>query len=478
VDNLQQSILKSGDKKNESWVGNPPLQVGRRHDETLQDVSVDELRVYDRRLTAFEVAALAGTEDPIGDVLRRLDAERTDSERAALADYYTVRVAPRFAALFKALTAVRGKENNILTSLPEVMAMRELPKPRPTFVLARGAYDAPTERVTPGTPRAVGDFPANLPQNRLGLARWLLNPRHPLTSRVIVNRYWATFFGRGLVVTLADFGNQGRLPSHPQLLDWLATTFVDSGWNLKALQKRIVLSATYRQDSRLDTKRLEQDPANEWLARGPSYRLAAEQVRDGALAASGLLVRTVGGPSVYPYQPPGLWEALATRNATKYEQGHGADLYRRSLYTVWKRSSPPPSAISFDAAERLFCTVNRQRTNTPLQSLVLLNDPQYLEASRVLAERMIVEGGAEPRDRITFAFRLLTSRHPDRKELDLLNVLYTDMRAEYGRDKKAALKLLSVGEYLRNRALDPSEVAACTMVASTIMNFDEAVYKR
>ena len=296
----------------------------------------------------------------------------------------------------------------------EVMAMRELPAPRPTFVLARGAYDAPTVRVTPGTPRAVGDFPANLPQNRLGLARWLVNPRHPLTARVIVNRHWAMLFGRGLVATPADFGNQGRLPSHPDLLDWLATTFIESGWNLKALQKRIVLSATYRQESKIDATRLDQDPDNEWLGRGPSYRLAAEQIRDGALAASGLLVRTVGGPSVYPYQPPGLWEALATRNATKYEQGKGADLYRRSLYTVWKRSSPPPSAISFDAADRLFCTVSRQRTNTPLQSLVLLNDPQYLEASRVLAERMIVEGGAGVRDRITFAFRLLTSRRPDR----------------------------------------------------------------
>jgi hypothetical protein len=214
------------------------------------------------------------------------------------------------------------------------------------------------------------------------------------------------------------------------------------------------------------------------LGRGPSYRLAAEQIRDSALAASGLLVRTVGGPSVYPYQPPGLWEALATRNATKYEQGHGADLYRRSLYTVWKRSSPPPSAISFDAAERLFCTVSRQRTNTPLQSLVLLNDPQYLEASRVLAERMLVEGGARPRDRITFAFRLLTSRRPDSREVELLEKLYREMREEYGRDKKAALELLSVGESRRDRTLDPADAAACTVVATTIMNFDAAVYKR
>ncbi len=478
VDHLQQSILKSGDKKNESWVGNPPLRIGRRHDETLQDVTVDELRVYDRQLTTFELQTLAGIEDAVGAALRRPEAARTDAEHAALAEFYTARVAPGYAALAKSLSAVRARQNDILTFLPEVMAMRELPRPRPSFILARGAYDAPTQRVSPGTPHALGDFPSSLPQNRLGLARWLLSPRHPLTARVIVNRYWAMFFGRGLVATLADFGNQGRLPSHPQLLDWLATTFVESGWNLKAFQKSLVLSATYRQASTLDPKRVEQDPANEWLARGPSYRLAAEQIRDGALATSGLLVRTVGGPSVYPYQPPGLWEALATRNATKYEQGHGPDLYRRSLYTIWKRSSPPPSAISFDAAERLFCTVNRQRTNTPLQSLVLLNDPQYLEAARKLAERMVLEGGSQTRDRIIFAFRLLTSRRPDDKEIALLDALYADMRTEYRRDTAAAVKLLSVGEYKRNRALDPSEVAAGTMVATTIMNFDEAVYKR
>jgi hypothetical protein len=478
VDHLQRSILRSGDGKKENWEDNPPLRIGRRHDETLQDVSVDELLVYNRPLTAFDVAVLAGAEDPIGSVARIPESQRSDAQRAALAEYYTVRVAPKFPVLLEELTTLRGKENEILTALPEVMAMRELPAPRPTFVLARGAYDTPTVRVTPGTPRAVGDFPASLPQNRLGLARWLVNPRHPLTARVIVNRYWAMLFGRGLVATPADFGNQGRLPSHPDLLDWLATTFIESRWNLKTLQKRIVLSATYRQESRIAAARLDQDPANEWLARGPSYRLTAEQIRDGALAASGLLVRTVGGPSVYPYQPAGLWEALATRNATKYEQGKGADLYRRSLYTVWKRSSPPPSAISFDAADRLFCTVSRQRTNTPLQSLVLLNDPQYLEASRVLAQRMIVQGGAGSRDRITFAFRLLTSRRPDGRELEVLEKLYAETRAEYRRDRKAALDLLSVGESRRDPTLDPADLAACTLVATTIMNFDAAVYKR
>ena len=240
-----------------------------------------------------------------------------------------------------------------------------------------------------------------------------------------------------------------------------------------------MLSATYRQESTIEATRADQDPANEWLARGPSYRLAAEQIRDGALAASGLLVRTVGGPSVYPYQPPGLWEALATRNATKYEQGKGADLYRRSLYTVWKRSSPPPSAISFDAAERLFCTVSRQRTNTPLQSLVLLNDPQYLEASRVLGQRMIARGWGCVTG--PHHVRIQAAHEPapaTARELELLESLYTKMRAEYGRDRRAALELLSVGESRRDPTLDPVDLAASTVVATTIMNFDGTVYKR
>ena len=265
-------------------------------------------------------------------------------------------------------------------------------------MLARGAYDAPTER---GGARHAGG--AGRVSRRTcrptasGLARWLTSPGHPLTARVIVNRTWAQLFGRGLVATPADFGSQGQLPTHPALLDWLATRFVASGWDLKALQKQLVLSATYRQSSIADAAARERDPANEWLSRGPAYRLSAEQVRDAALAASGLLVPTIGGPSVYPYQPAGLWEALATRNATTYEVGKGDDLYRRSLYTVWKRSSPPPSAISFDAAERLFCTVSRQRTSTPLQALVLLNDPQFVEAARALGGAHDPRGGRRRR---------------------------------------------------------------------------------
>jgi hypothetical protein len=482
IDRLRQSVIY--DRTNGTWGDPPPLRIGKRQDETLQDVSVDEFRVYDRQLTQLEVASLGGaaTEDPLGAVLATPPGSRTPAQQAALREHYVLREEPAFAKPFDELTWLRGQENDALTSLTEVMVMRDRATPRPTFVLARGAYDAPTETVTPGTPRAFGAMPKDLPSNRLGLARWLLAPSHPLTARVMVNRYWALLFGQGIVATPADFGSQGRLPTHPELLDWLATTFVESGWDLKALQKRIVTSATYRQSSVTDAKTLARDPSNEWLARGPSYRLAAEQIRDGALATSGLMTGTIGGPSVYPYQPPGLWEALATRNATEYVEDKGDSLYRRSLYTIWKRSSPPPSAINFDAAERLFCTVTRQRTSTPLQALVLLNDPQYVEAARAIAERTMAEGGATARDRITYAFRLVTSRRPRPEELALLEKLFQEEQATFAKDAKAAAGLLNVGRHRRAGGPDTpgasAESAALTVVASTLLNFDEAVIKR
>jgi hypothetical protein len=476
VDNLHRSILH--DRKGKNWTSSPSLRIGRRHDETLADVSVDELRVYDGQLTPFEVAGLAGEPNALVQALARPGAQRSEDERAALREHYVLRVRTGLEGRRQALEAARGDENALLTALPEVMSMRDLPEPRPTFVLTRGAYDAPTERVEPGTPEAILAFPKELPRNRLGLARWLLDPRHPLTARVIVNRYWALFFGRGLVATPADFGSQGRLPTHPELLDWLATAFVDSGWDLKALQRRIALCATYRQSSSADAVALEKDPANEWLGRGPAFRLSAEEIRDEALAASGLLVRRIGGPSVYPYQPPGLWEELATRNATSYVPGTGEDLHRRSLYTVWKRTSPPPSAIAFDAAERLSCTVKRQRTSTPLQALVLLNDPQYLEASRALAERMIREGGATGAGRIAYGFRLLTGRRPDEEEITLLETLRAGEAAAFAREPRAAHAFLAAGEGRATGRQAPAETAALAVVASTMMNFDGTVFRR
>lgn len=476
VDNLHRSIIYAKNKG--SWGDLPPLRLGKRQDETIEGVAYDDLRVYDRQLTAIEMAGLGGADLSLDRLLAAPASARSDADRALLREHYQLRVDPVFARTLPALTALRGRENELLTAADEVMTMRDLPRPRPTFILARGAYDAPTEPVSPGTPRALGAFPKDLPANRLGLARWLLSPSHPLTARVAVNRTWAMFFGRGIVPTLADFGSQGRLPSHPALLDWLAVTFVESGWDLKGLQKRIVMSAAYRQSSAADAARREADPANEWLSRGPSHRLAAEQIRDTALAASGLLVRTIGGPSVYPYQPPGLWEALATRNATTYVVGKGDDLHRRGLYTVWKRSSPPPSATSFDAAERLVCTVDRQRTSTPLQALVLMNDPQYVEAARKLGERMLAEGGATPAERLTFAFRLMTSRRPSAAELAVLERLYAEERAAFAKRPAAARNLLAAGRAPRNAALPVVELAASTVVANTLMSADEAVTKR
>jgi hypothetical protein len=475
VDNLHRSIIYA--KKKGTWGDVPPLRFGKRQDETTEGVAFDEFRVYDRQLTSLEMAALGGAPIAFDGLLARRK-QLSDAERGLLREHFHLRVDPIRARTLPTLTRLRGALNARLTELDEVMTMRDLPSPRPTFILARGAYDAPTEKVGTGTPRAIGAYPADLPQNRLGLARWLLSPSHPLTARVAVNRAWAMFFGRGIVPSLADFGSQGQLPSHPELLDWLATTFVQSGWDLKALHKRIVMSATYRQSSVADPRLREVDPANQWLARGPSHRLAAEQIRDAALAASGLLVPKVGGPSVYPYQPAGLWEALATRNATTYTEGKGDDLYRRSLYTVWKRSSPPPSATSFDAAERLVCTVSRQRTSTPLQALVLMNDPQYVEAARKVAERMVAEGGATARERVHYAYRLITSRTPAEPELALLEQLYADERVRFAKQPSAARGLLATGKSPRAAGLPAADVAAGAVVASTLLNTDAAVVKR
>ncbi|HTV00086.1 MAG TPA: DUF1553 domain-containing protein, partial [Luteitalea sp.] len=488
TDNLERSIISEpkGD-----WGGISNIRLGRRGDENLSEVSVDEFYVFPDQLTSLEVATLAkaGVDTPKADpsdrptsrtATDRRGAPEGITSREALADHWVRRVAKLGEKDRATLRTLRGKENAIITKLPQVMVMRDLPadRARPTFVLARGSYDAPTDRVEADTPSALPPLDRSLPRNRLGLARWLVSKDNPLAARVVVNRYWGMMFGNGLVSTPEDFGAQGTLPTHPELLDHLAVTFRDDGWNLKGLLRQMVLSRTYRQASAATPQARERDPGNTLLARGPSYRLASEQIRDGALAASGLLVPTIGGPSVYPYQPPGLWEELATRNATTYTQGKGDDLYRRSLYTVWKRSTPPPSAISFDASERLLCIIKRQRTSTPLQALVMLNDVQYVEAARVLAERVLTEGGDTEDARITATWRLLTSRAPGATELATTKTLYETQRAAFAKDVKAARALAASGDKPPARGLDAVDVAAWTVVASTIMNTDEAVNKR
>jgi hypothetical protein len=364
--------------------------------------------------------------------------------------------------------------------VPTTMVMQEMPSPRDTFLLVRGQYDKKGAKVRAGVPAFLPAIPKDAPANRLGLARWLIDPANPLTARVSVNRYWQMYFGTGLVKTAEDFGSQGEWPSHPELLDWLATEFQTTGWDVKRLQRLIVTSAAYRQSSAATPALLAQDPENRLLARMSRLRLSAEAIRDQALAVSGLLNGVIGGPSVSPYQPAGLWEELTARldgknwTAQSYVQSKGQDLYRRGMYTFWKRTAPPASLATFDAPDRETCTVRRPRTNTPLQALVLLNDPTYVEAARKLAERMMTEAGS-PADRITLAWRLTSARRPSSAELAVLLKVFDQQLAVYQKDKPAALKLLSVGESPHNPRLDPAELAAWSMVASMILNLDEVV---
>jgi hypothetical protein len=349
---------------------------------------------------------------------------------------------------------------------------------RPTHVLERGRYDMPLEAVDPGTPDAVLPFPDDLSPDRLGFAEWLFDPANPLTARVAANRFWSMLFGRGIVSTEDDFGSQGARPTHPALLDWLALELVRSGWDTKALLKTIVLSATYRQSSQAGAELLAADPDNTLLARGPRFRLPAEALRDHALAQSGLLVRTIGGPSVKPYQPEGIWEEKTGGGGgslARYERDSGEALYRRSLYTFWKRTVPPPSMMTFDAPDRSFSSVHRQTTSTPLQSMVLMNDPQLIEAARALAYRMIDEGGATPEERVTFAFRLMTARHPDSEETAELTAYFDEELERFGTDREAAADLLAVGELPHPEMHDEAEAAAYTMVVSAIFNLYETI---
>jgi hypothetical protein len=374
---------------------------------------------------------------------------------------------------------LKKAEEALVRQIPCTMVMEEIAQPRVTHVLLRGDYLNEGEVVTPGVPASLPALPQRAPANRLGLARWLTDLRHPLTSRVAVNRAWQTFFGTGIVKTADDFGAQGEPPSHPELLDWLAVEFVARGWDVKALHRLIVTSATYRQASHLSRELHEKDPENRLLARGPRFRLEAETIRDNALAVSGLLDRRVGGPSVRPYQPPGLWEQVAVGgdySSQTYVPSKGKDLYRRGMYTYWKRSMPHPALVTFDAPNRESCIVTRPRTNTPLQALVLLNDPTFMEASRALAQRVLREQKGTNRDgRLRYAFRLCTGRLPEPAEQNVLRRVLDLQSNNYRRDRQAARDLVRVGESPRPAGLDAAELAAWTAVANLLLNLDETI---
>jgi len=482
-DNLTQSILYGKNKTN--WYMDN-MMIGRLSDQRTKDFMVDELKIYTRPLTPLEVLGLHTQRDEILAALKIPAAQRTAAQQQSLLVYYALNFDEKFKTHFTEARKLRGEETNILDKEIDVMVMKERKNPRKSYILKRGQYDMLGAEVTPATPSQFFQMPDNLPKNRLGLAQWLLHKDNPLFARVFVNRMWQRYFGKGLVVSAEDFGNQGDLPTHLELLDWLAVRFRESGWNNKLIQKAIVMSATYRQASVASDELREIDPDNKLYARGPNYRYAAEQVRDAALLASGLLNAQVGGPSVQPYQPAGLWEALATRNTVRYVQQHGDTLYRRSMYTIWKRSSPAPMMLNFDAAERHNCSVRRQKTSTPLQALVTLNDPQFVEAARVLAaktlEKQVVKNASKntnyPSSAISSIFVALISRSPHPHELTLMTQLYKDEYQDFVKNPKRAAALLTVGEFAVNKTLNKNELAALTVVASTIMNFDEFVIKR
>lgn len=453
-DNLYRTILFPTHGKQ------PGLRFGARWRGTgIKDALIDNIIVYERELAPVEVVRIAGKEPSL-----------TDRDRKGL---YLIHESPAYQREQEELYRLRTALNTLLDSVPQIMVMDELKEKRKTYLLERGAYDAPGEEVSPGTPASILPFPDSLPKNRLGLSQWLFLPENPLTARVIVNRYWQNYFGRGIVVSASDFGNQGDLPTHPELLDWLAIRFRESGWDVKALQKTIVLSAAYRQSSRTSKELKELDYNNDLISRGPSARLSAEMLRDNALAASGLLVRKIGGESVKPYQPEGLWRF----NGGHYQADSGDKLYRRSLYTFWKRTVPPPTMNTFDAPDRSYCVVRRQKTSTPLQSLVLLNDPQFVEACRALAARVMQEK-TEREDRLIHLYRLLTARRPSVDELALLAGFFEKQQADFAGAPEKMEGWLTEGEYEPPAELPRETLAAYSVAASMVLNSDAVVMKR
>lgn len=377
--------------------------------------------------------------------------------------------------LRKEVKAARKKYEDARLAIPTALVMAERETPRETYILIRGAYDQPGERVEPGTPAVLPAMTPEMPPNRLGLAQWLVSDSNPLPARVVVNRMWQSLFGAGLVSTTEDFGSQGQYPSHPELLDWLAAEFQESGWDMKAMVRLLVTSATYRQQSRRTAERDAIDPENRLYSRSSRYRLSAEAIRDQALAASGLLVRQIGGPSVKPYHPTGLYEQVAAGGNSKYLQDSGDSLYRRSMYTYWKRSVPNPAMLAFDAPFRESCVVRRSRTNTPMQALNLMNDPTYVESARFLAGRALTEGGESVESRLAWGFRLVLAREPRHDEQAVLMAALQRAEARYVADEAAAASLTNVGESNVDVDVSPAKLAAWTVVMSTILNLDEAV---
>jgi hypothetical protein len=455
-----------------------PFHIGRRHQAAPFRGMLDDIQVFASALSAEELSlAMAGKDLPgLATLLAVPAAERTPVQAASLKEFFLRRADPVAKGLRDELASLPAKVKAIEEAIPVVMVMGESNPRRPTYVQKRGQYDQRGDEVSAGTPAALPSLPEGTVDSRLALAKWLTRPDHPLTARVAVNRWWEMLFGTGLVETSEDFGIQGAYPSHPELLDWLATELVARNWSTRAILKEIVLSATYRQSSKARPDLADLDPANRWLARGPRFRLPAETVRDAALFHAGLLSPKFGGPSVKPYQPDGLWEDVSVERREKYQPDAGDGIYRRSLYTFWKRTCPPPTMSTFDAPEREFCLVRRARTNTPLQALALLNDPTYVEAARKLAERA---WSAAPDDagRIRELLRIVLAREPSTVEREVLGTTLARARERYATRTEAAGQLLGVGRAPAATTIPASELAAWSVVSGVVLNLSEAVTK-
>ena len=455
------------------------LSIAERHSSSrLENVALQDLRIYGRVLPAAEVERLMHSTRAVW-LAGKPAGERTEAERQELFDWWLPALDKPYAELTARVAAVEQEQTRIKAQGSMALVMQERKEAPAAYVLFRGEYDKRRDAVTPATPAFLPPMPADAPKNRLGFARWLLRPDHPLTARVAVNRFWQELFGTGLVRTAEDFGVNGEFPSHPELLDWLAVDFRESGWDVKRLFRLMVTSAAYRQAAVLTPEKLQQDPSNRLLSRGPRFRMDAEMIRDCALAASGLLVPRIGGPSVKSYQPDGVWEAVAMigSDTRDYRRDSGESLYRRSLYTFWKRAAPPASMDILGAPSREVCTVRRERSDTPLQALVTLNDPQFVEAARHLAARALKEGGQTAEDRLSLMARRLVARPFTAEESRVALAALDDLLRYYKAHPAEAKELLAVGESTPDPALDVPLLAAWTMLANQLMNLDEVLNK-
>jgi mono/diheme cytochrome c family protein len=477
IDGVLQPVDVEADALKSTIKNKVPLKIGQRNtDGRVAGVSVHDLRIYGRALVAAEVGQLAkGT--AVSDLLAKPADKRSPQEVNDVYDWWLVTNDKPYQDAESAVAKLQAEEVAIRSRGTIAHVWNEKPSMPEAYVLNRGEYDRRKDKVGPATPKVLPAFPADYPKNRLGFAKWLLLPDHPLTGRVTVNRFWQELFGQGLVRTAGDFGITGEVPSHPELLDWLALEF-QSHWDIKRFFKMMVMSSTYRQAAIVTPEKLEKDPSNRWLCRGPRFRMDAEMVRDYALAASGLLVRKIGGKSVKPYQPDGVWEAVAMigSNTRDYKRDTGESLYRRSMYTFWKRAAPPASMEVMNAPNREYCVVKRERTNTPLQALLTLNDVQFVEAARVLAEHAM-KAGASDAERIDFLAKRLLARSFTERELPIVAESLGELKKEFAAKPDEAKKLVSFGESKPDAALPAAELAAWTMLANQVLNLDEVLNK-